>query len=226
MLGTGRLGVYGVIWAVACGVGTLDYARVQMFAGEPGGWENRQNRESKLPKQERGWWFGDVPSQLTHLDYPLENSALFILANIPEGETICMRDIGFPGYMSMNPIWDTAGLVTPTAARARRDRSDEMQAEMVAELLRVRPAVFRLVLPRDRVKHINWRLYRWLSEDPVAKSIYRRARPRGEVQDTTTLVVYLRRDLPDVDYDARLGKTMERLPAYASRLRERDRERD
>lgn len=216
-----RLAAGPAVVAAILALLAADYTRVQLFAGEPGGWEDRANRDSKLPKQPRGLWFFDVPGQLGYREWPLENSALFLLANVPAGETVVMRDIGFPGFLGMNRIWDTAGLVTPTAARARRDRSDEMAEEMFAELLELRPAFFRLVLPSERSRHINWRIHEWLEGDPRASALYRRVRPRGEIKPSTTLVVYRRKGLVVPSYPERLAEALVRLPEYTRRARER-----
>jgi arabinofuranosyltransferase len=207
-------------WTLVCVVLFVDYAGTQSFAGEPrspGSEPKIFERESKMPTQERGFWFSEVPARLFQRDYPLENSANFILSNIPEGEPVVLRDIGFPGYLGMNPIWDTAGLVTPTAAKARRDRSDEMQQKMFDELLELRPGCFRLIMPRERDNHINRRLQEWLESDPVASRLYRRVRPVGDLKKDFYLAVYLRNDLGGVDYEARLAAALERLPEYRAR---------
>jgi hypothetical protein len=210
-----------LVCALMMAVFGLNYVGAQMFAGEPGGHLETLNRESKMPRQGRGFWFFDVPERLSMREYPLENSAMFMLRKIPPGETICLRDIGFPGYLTMNPIWDTAGLVTPTAARARRDRSTKMQQAMFDELLAIRPAAFRLILPKGRRRHINWRIQSWLETDPAARVEYERVRPRSELTEDTSLVVYLRRDLPEVDFAERLDEALVRLPEYADRAREK-----
>jgi hypothetical protein len=207
-----RVGV--LVWCVVCGAVCIDYSRIQMFAGEP----SRLGGRLMLARESRGFWFFDVPGQLSRRDYPLEKSALFILAHLPPGETICLRDIGFPGYLSMNPIWDTAGLVTPTAARARRDTSQEMRDALFAELRSVRPGCFRLVLPKNRPQHLNHRIHSWLETDPVARSLYQRVHPPPRIKKDASVVIYLRKDLPEVDYAERLRGALVRFPEYRDRI--------
>jgi hypothetical protein len=192
------------LWLLVCAASCVDYARVQIFGGWP--------VSTSLATSARGNWFTEVPAQLSRRIYPQASPARFILDTVPAGETVCIRDIGFPGYLGMNPIWDVAGLVTPTAARSRHDKSPEAHRALTEELLAVRPALFRLYVPPGRDFLAN-RIDAWLQADPVASSLYRELR-RGR-EGERTLVIYLRRDLPEFDAAARLREARARIPSYA-----------
>jgi hypothetical protein len=196
-----------LVWCVVCGTLCVDYCRAQMFGGE----YKRNPKWRTLAHGERGFWFFDVPENATRRNYPLQSTALFILANVPPNETVCLRDIGFPGFLSMNPIWDTAGLITPAAARVRRDGSDEVQEMMFEELLEIQPACF-VLMPASKAAGADEEIYTWLETNAVARSRYKC------VDNSNGTAVYLRRNLDPVDPTRRLRAAMIRFPEYSQRL--------
>ena len=42
--------------------------------------------------------------------------AWVLLENASQRDAVGIPDIGFPGYLAMNPVWDVRGLVTPAVA--------------------------------------------------------------------------------------------------------------
>jgi hypothetical protein len=90
-----------------------------------------------LPLAIRNWsWWKDVPKNLHQRDWPLEMMALSILGHTNPNERVVIKDIGFPGFLTMNPIWDQAGLVTPVAAELRhRVQDTEVRDRYVSKFL-------------------------------------------------------------------------------------------
>ena len=56
-----------------------------------------------------------MPGRVGQLTYAFEDQAWMLLKHVPKGEVIATGNLGFVGYLTMNPIWDVYGLVTPVA---------------------------------------------------------------------------------------------------------------
>ncbi|MCH7814655.1 MAG: hypothetical protein IID40_11615 [Planctomycetes bacterium] len=197
------------IWCVAVGVLMVDYARHQMFGAYPRGvrW---------LATQARDWtWWADVPAQLSRRDYPFESRAWSVLENLPPEATVCARDIGFIGFLTGNPIWDTAGLFTPAATRGRQDRSDQATQAMLDDLWAADPACLYLFNQRARTN--DARLVARLQSDPRARSQYSRHPWPAAVGPSG--VTYLRDPLPAVDLNERVRRAIRSFPEYEDRAR-------
>lgn len=186
-----------------------NYVHHQSFAGHA----NRMGHAVGVGREQRDRWFLDVPGHVRRRQYFQERVALTMLQNLPENETMALRDLGFPGYLCGNPVWDTAGLMTPSVARARHDSTREASAAMFEDLLRVRPGCIFLVLqPRQAEQRpINLQLDAWLQQDERARAQYRRQAGR---EGATSVVTYWRNDLPEVDAERRLADARRRLPGY------------
>jgi hypothetical protein len=144
----------------------------------------------------------------------MEPQAQSLLRSVPAGETLSAVSIGFIGFLTMNPIYDLGGLLTPLAARARFDDSVEVWDAFVAELLSTRPAHIYLVL---RQGGLPFELDARLKDHPVVRRNYFRAvhdKPAGGS------VVYLRRELPPVDLERRLADVLHYFPEYQERATE------
>lgn len=166
--------------------------------------EGQTARRGSLPKQDRGVWLADVPAQVRKgPDYPLEVVARFLLTRVPAGETVVMRDIGFPGMLSGNPIWDTVGLVTPEVPGLRGDQEAIFEA-----MLARKPGCFWLPTSRSEEQSGTAKtLAQWLRSDPRATALYEPTHP-GDVN------VFLRRDLPVPDREERFAAARARFPEY------------
>lgn len=178
----------------------LGYGQHQMFAPY---YKYRPRQTYVFPTQARGLaWFAEVPANLGRRIWPLEGVARLILELAPEGETVAICDIGFPGFLSMNPIWDLAGLVTPAAARFSPDDPASRQ-EALDDLFRREP-VLMMIPFRGDIRAFE----RALRDDPRAES-YERTESESSVQ-------YLRKNRPSVPAQ-RLRAAALRYPEYASR---------
>ena len=195
-----------VICCLAFAASLTDYARHQMFAGYARGPRN-------LATETRTWrWCLDVRDHLSQRQYPAERRAWRILRQIPAGETICARDIGFIGFLSDNPIWDLAGLLTPTVARARHDRGEEAQRLMFEEMLALEPAY--ILLRSERPFHQA--IEQYLQNDPRIAALYRR-RGRGRLSDR---IIYTRRKMARVDFQERVYAAVRQFPEYEKRAKQ------
>ncbi|MCP4251524.1 MAG: DUF2029 domain-containing protein [bacterium] len=195
------------VWCVVVGAAMVDYARHQMFGAYPRGvrW---------LATQARDWtWWTDVPAQLGRRDYPFEVRAWSILENLPPDATVCARDIGFIGFLTGNPIWDTAGLFTPAATHGRQDAGDGATQAMLDDLWAADPACLYLVT--QRAQSNDARLDARLQSDPRIRSEYSRHpwRPSAGLRGVT----YVLDALPAVDVDERVREAIRGFPEYAAR---------
>jgi hypothetical protein len=197
--------VWVVALGLACATATFDYARFQLVGG------NKPGRGLVLSRRNLDW-FLDVPHHLSYQSHRLQGVARFLLRNVPPGEPVCLRDIGLPGYLTMNPIWDLPGLVTPSAARAKRDSSPESLEALYDELIRLRPGCFYLDLP-PAGESLGTRIALWLRTDPEISAQYREA-SRFRKAAFGSVVVYLRRDLPAFDIEARMHEARARVPDW------------
>lgn len=196
--------------AVALAALGLECARFQLF-----GTTTARDRPGFAAADEaRGFWPVRVRERLGELDWPQEAMALSILHTVPEGDTVAIADIGFPGYLTANPIFDLRGLVTPAVARWRHEPEREREA-LLAALREARPAY--ILIPSvgpslegivDELAGAAWLRAGWqLREDPAARS-----------------VVYARNDLLPMGplsrgaVRRRLEAALERLPQYDSEL--------
>ncbi len=109
----------------------------------------------------------------------------------------------------MNPIFDTVGLVTPVAARARGSIGVANTDEVLATLRARRPGA--MILTRsENESALDARIDAWMREDPEMSRDYRMLDiPTGG----QSWSIWLRRDLPPVDTDARLDDAQTRLPS-------------
>lgn len=191
----------GILVLVASG----DYARVQAFG------EYRRGPR-RLATEARSWtWFSKVPAQYSQREYPMEDRAWGLLIQVPAGEWICSRDIGFPGFLTGNPIWDFAGLFTPSAAAARHDESAGCVRAMCDDMLERSPA---MILVKDSA--FQRRIEAVLRTHPTVLAAYER-RPetrRGH------RVAYIRRDMPEFDVRRRIEDAVAQFPEYAERADE------
>jgi hypothetical protein len=201
-------------WAgrLALGVLLAGYAHAQML----GGFE-RGRRDFGLVGDERPWtWPADVLAHVGQRVYPQEFVAWWILERVPEGETVALGDIGFPGFLTANPVWDVRGLVTASSARWRHDASPEAVEEMLADLRAAKPACILLwARPADASGYMG-RFDRTLAASKWITRTYRRTEPEG-------VTIYLRRDLSAFDTRARIEAALDRLPEYDSELARRAR---
>jgi len=202
--------VWATIWCIIFVLAGADYIRYQAFGGE----DKPRLSNFGLVKKNRGFWFLNVPSRIAKKIYPQEEFAFLLLRSVPPGEYISLRDIGFVGYLTMNPVWDTAGLVNDTVARARHDKSRETQQAMYDEMLSVQPGCFLLRLNKD-IHAINYRTHSFLQNDPVAMKTYHLDHMTGK---NPKVAFYLRSDLPEVNLAERLEQAALHYPEYRERL--------
>ncbi len=178
---------------------------------------HRRGPSSQFAARGRGLWWSQVPAQLGRRIHPLERDAWRILRRAPEHEPVGLADIGFPGFLTGNPIWDVRGLVTPAAARARNDDSEAARRALVDDLLRVRPLLLVLPLRRRGFAPAIGRVDRHLRADARVTAVYRRERaPEGDA------ILYLRRAAPPYDPGPRIAAALARFPEYASELARRE----
>jgi hypothetical protein len=123
-----------ILFAMATGAALLagaDYAREQLIGAYPFG------GASRFPREARSWsWWEDVPKNLRLRKWPLPTTTLTILGHTDRDDRIGIKDFGFPGFVTMNPIWDHLGLVTPSAEQLQRGREDaQVRDRSVREFL-------------------------------------------------------------------------------------------
>ena len=170
----------------------------------------------RLATRARDWtWWTEVPAQLGRRDYPFESRAWSVLDNLPPEATVCARDIGFIGFLTGNPIWDTAGLFTPAATRGRQDPSDQATQAMLDDLWAADPACLYLV--KQRARSNDARLDARLKSDPRTRSQYSRHLWPASVGQSG--VTYARDPLPAVDLDERVRRAIRFFPEYEGRAR-------
>jgi hypothetical protein len=199
----GRRVVRGA-WLALVAVLFTGYAHEQAF----GSYYKIKDRENyKLATDARDFWFFDVPAQVaSNRLFPLEDVSWRILTELRAHETAAIRDIGVPGYLTMNPIWDVRGLVTPSMARARNGDPDAL-ALVVDELLDVRPTF--ILLGSGTGNHPARVLDRALRDDERILAVYaRRQPPRGGAE-------YRLRDWTPPDTAARVDAALAGFPEYA-----------
>lgn len=163
-----------------------------------------------LAGQPRGAWFTDVPARVGRVQFPLEETAWYLLRTAPEGETVAIADIGFPGFLAPNPIWDVRGLVTPAAARTRHDRGAEASAARLDAFLDARPAFALLPTRGASMAPYLLRFDEDLRADERVRELYERSRGAQGV------VHYRRRDLEPFDAGTRVRAALERFGEYDS----------
>ena len=134
-----------------------------------------------------------------------------VLERLPASEWVAARDIGQLGWVTMNPIWDLPGLFTPTAARARRERSEAATAAMLADLRARRPGCIMVQKDRDAGMWSTDRLFDWLQTDPWVAETYlvQRREARGAV-----FLTAWRRDLRPIEVLPRLREARGRVPGH------------
>jgi len=180
----------------------LGYGQHEMFAPY---YKYKERQTYVFPTEARGAaWLAEVPANLGRRIWPLQVPARQILDLSAEGETVAITDIGFPGFLSMNPIWDLAGLVTPAAARFSPGDPASRQ-EALDDLFGRQPALM-LIPFRGIFKEFD----RAIREDPRAERYERREFESG--------VQYLRKDRPPNDPVQRLRAAALRYPEYASEV--------
>lgn len=197
-------GVVGLVSVLAL----ADYARFQMFGGEAPRPHQPTGAGQMVELAPRGLWFARVPQHAAALRYHLAPDAALLLRITPPGETICLRDIGLVGQLTMNPIWDTCGLVTPAVARARHSREPALEREMFHDLRAARPGVV-FVHRSSRGTSIDDRIAAWLETDAEALAQYRWLPLRAG--SDLRVALYVRRDLPRVDVTARVREARARF---------------
>jgi hypothetical protein len=139
--------------------------------------------------------------------YPLEGDAWLMLELAPEGETVAIPDIGFPGFVGNNPIWDIRGLVTPAAALARNDPSEAAQRAMLDDLLAANPVYIALPMRGDRPSKL-------IGEFDDKLRAEARIGERYERRELAGKLLYVRRDAGKPDRHTRLSRALERFPGY------------
>jgi len=203
--------LFSVVIIGMCGGNYLSW---QLFAPEP----IRHPSERTLARQGRAFWFVDVPHQISHFEFELEDFSLYVVKNVPAGEYIFLRDIGLPGYLSMNPICDTVGLVTPIFAQARSADRKTAEKIIVDEIEKRKPACIRVVLLDKKPNTPDQLIYRWLETNPTGKIRYRRILEMDKRKHGRSIYVYLRTNLPEVNARGRLTELMQRFPEYRQKV--------
>ncbi len=126
------------------------------------------------------------------------------------------RAQSFVGFLTDNPIWDLAGLITPSVARARHDRGEEAQRLMCEELLALQPAYILLRWRSGPLAVVPKRIDQCLQDDPRTKVLYRR-RGGGPLSDR---IIYTRKKMARVDLEERVDAAIRGFPEYKLRARE------
>ena len=192
------------LWVLGIAVALVGYAQHQMFAGY---YRDRTRRNFDFAAGARGMWPRKVPANLGRTLYPIQNTAWAILELAPRREWVAIADIGFPGYLTMNPVWDLRGLVTPAAARAKHGDAAAVRAA-VDDLLGRDPAL--IVFPPS-FPSLD-RFHEELLNDPRTRRRY----DRVESEDGER-VRYQRKDLPGRIPRARILRALEGFPEYDSK---------
>lgn len=180
-------------------VATVESTRHQWFEPYPHG-----PRTSATAPRPLNWW-AEIPEAVGRVDYPMEATAWDVLRLVPAHETICARDIGFVGWLSGNPIHDLAGLMTPTAARARNERTPEAMEALREELVAREPALILLTASAFQTE-----LGELLVADP-------RIQARYEIGKGRRRRTFRRRDLTPFDVTTRVEAALDRFPSYRAR---------
>jgi hypothetical protein len=109
----------------------LDYGYTQMAK------EGFARGGPRFPYEKRRWdWWKEVPRNVTQRLWPIEESTWIVAACADRDDYVGIRDIGFPSFVTMNPIWDIAGIVTETMARYRSGRgTPELEDAVVDDIL-------------------------------------------------------------------------------------------
>lgn len=207
-----RIAVAAIIWTCAG-----QYAYVQSTAGIDS-FDEHPDRRPSLPYRDRPQWLLTPRGPLLSFELPVEPLARWIVDQVPEGETVVIRKIGLPGYLGMNPLFDTVGLVTPVAARARArgNREPEAMEAVFRELRTIRPGAL-LLTRSEAISTVDARIEAWMRETEEMSRAYRRIEiPSG----SQAWVLYVRKDLAAVDVAARRRAAAARLPGLE---RSRDR---
>ncbi len=197
-----RSGVTRVTWTVVLALLLVGYAQQQMTGGY-----RRGKRTAGAVGAARGFWPLELGERLGARHWPQEGPALWLLQTAPRGDTVAIADIGFPGYLTGNPVWDIRGLVTPAAAAWRHDRSAEARRRMLDSLRAANPAC--IVLPslaRDPET-----LMGRFERDLASAAWLARGWQRSE-DELGRAVIYLRKGLRRPDRAARLEAAGERVP--------------
>ena len=142
-----------------------------------------------------------------------------VLERVPASEWIATRDIGLLGWLTMNPIWESPGLFTPSAARARHERSDAAIAAMLADLRDRRPGCIMMQKNRQGALWATDLLHDWMLSDPWVRETYTVHRRENAV---AIFLTAWRKDLPPVEVVPRLRDALGRAPGHrviAERLR-------
>jgi len=181
----------------------LGYARHQLHAPY---FRTRPREVYRFATEARGNWYRDVPGNVGRRIFPLEQAALEVLQLAPERETVALADIGFPGYLGMNPIWDLRGLVTPAAAAFEPDGGAASEAA-IDDLMARRP-LFVSLPAQDQMTRRMQAFDRMLGEHPDAV-LYRRVDSGSGAG-----VVYMRKDRPQRATRERVRRALERFPEY------------
>jgi len=163
----------------------------------------------------RGNWLTELGPNFERTLWPLESDAWLILNSTPSGEFVAVGDIGFPGFVSMNPIWDLRGLVTPAAALSRAGGKQARQAA-IESLLAKRPGL--ILMPAVSGKAIGLM-------NSFDKRLQRDARiSAGYVRELLPQrIIYRRNDLVTGDVNARVERALQRLPSFRASVMERPR---
>lgn len=204
----GLAGLPGLLGLLVPGAAFVDYARHQCFDGY-GNQQTHFDAASAYALSARGSWMTEVPGRLSERLYPLEGDAWLMLELASEGEVVAIPDIGFPGFVGGNPIWDVRGLVTPAAARARHDPDEAVQRAMLDDLLAARPAYIALPLRGDNASKLIGEFDEKLRGDERIEALYERRELPGKL-------LYLRRDAQRPDVAERLKEALARFPEYRS----------
>jgi len=154
----------------------------------------------------RGAWILELGERVGRVALAHEDETRALLRTVPEGEVIAIGNLGLVGYLTMNPIWDVYGLVTPVVARARNDSDAAAERAMFDDLAAVRPGALLLYFPEGPRVSMDVRIDRWIRAHPEFAALYERRELAGGGQ-----ALYLRRDLSAVDEASRLTSARSRL---------------
>lgn len=126
----------------------------------------------------RNWlWWRDVPKNLRRRAWPLQTTAWSILAHADPDARIMMVDIGFPGFLTMNPIWDLYGLVTPISVEFRKEFENPEVRDRFARKFIETGAATHIYLPRESGKKFTAKLENLLATHPDLQGMYRAIEP-------------------------------------------------
>lgn len=201
----GSLAARASVALVALGL-FAGYAEEQMF----GAYFKVKERENfHIATAERDFWMFDVPDQVAAPPaWPLDAVTWRLLTTTGEDELVGIRDIGVPGWVARNPIWDVRGLVTPSMALARSGDPAEVAA-MLDRLFEVEPALLLLgsTRPQAYANGAAQILDAALRDDPRTEQRYERRVVEGATE-------YHRRSREPFDVEARIERALEDFPAY------------